>query len=155
MGAQTTLRRHHTTTRSKAQTIFQIDNNVSEPLIQLDVQVNEKEQSRIQAPLSATLEQILNYVALKRHFDVAKHTIEILGECVDMDRPLSYYYSRTPFNGIKVIQREKNYNMVCMSEDGIDVMIMRIHEGNTTVMAGSPEKLVERLTLDDLIGNNK
>ena len=65
-----------------------------------------------------------------------------------MDRVIGYYVEQLKLGEAWVVKKPKSYSMMCISEGDKDVMILQMISGKLQVMAGTEERLMERLTDD-------
>ncbi|KAJ3284418.1 hypothetical protein HDU79_008232 [Rhizoclosmatium sp. JEL0117] len=103
----------------------------------------------IRAPTDLPMDAILNFVCSKHGVDFETHTFhrndgkEIV---VEMDRTLGYVAQELKIEEVFIVPEDKIYRSTYLSEDGNDVMMLQTIQGRLQVMAGTPQKLIARLT---------
>ncbi|KAJ3193694.1 hypothetical protein HK101_004358 [Irineochytrium annulatum] len=125
----------------------------------------------IRVPLDQRMDNILDYVCQNNNIDPENYTLTLNEKAVvvEMERTIGYYIQEMggKLTDLLVAPGEKFYRTRCINEDGKDVMILEMtKEGSVPfflgesrvvcniadslkVMAGTPEKLIERLTDDE------
>lgn len=128
--------------------VSSVSTPVTEEKMILKVNLPEQQVTRISIPKTSSMEEVLETICEKRNLEYDSFTLEVSipGVNIEMDRPLSYYVDDLKATEVTVVRKEKTYSTMCISEDGTDVMILQIVNGKLQVMAGTVEKLIERLT---------
>ncbi|ORX54270.1 hypothetical protein BCR36DRAFT_581893 [Piromyces finnis] len=111
------------------------------------------EKVEFQFPLELPMEAILSCICMKKELNDELYTFQSeKSEKIELDRTLKYYYSDRNLcsgncNTFKIVEGDKFYSMVCVTENDQDVMILQyIDNENLQVMAGTIDKLIERAT---------
>lgn len=108
------------------------------------------EKKEISFPLEISMEAILSTTCSRNDLNEEEVTFQsINGEKIQLDRLLGYYTVENNINSFKIVNGEKHYSTVCVSEEDQDVMILQyINNDDLQVMAGTIDKLIERATDD-------
>ncbi|RKP01854.1 hypothetical protein CXG81DRAFT_18418 [Caulochytrium protostelioides] len=71
---------------------------------------------------------------------------------IEHDRTIAWYLETFRTSAFQIVKGEKSYSTMYISEGDRDVMILQCIGGRFQVMAGTPEKLIDRLThVDDAV----
>ncbi|KAJ3247514.1 hypothetical protein HDU78_003927 [Chytriomyces hyalinus] len=103
----------------------------------------------IRAPTDLPMDAILSFVCERHSFEFETHTFQrndTKDTIVEMDRTLGYLTLEMKVEELFIVPEDKVYRSKYMSEDGVDVMMLQTIQGRLQVMAGSPQKLIARLT---------
>ncbi|KAJ3209318.1 hypothetical protein HDU82_001020 [Entophlyctis luteolus] len=103
----------------------------------------------VRTPTDVTLDEILSFVCDQHNIDFEVNTFvrnDSAETTLEMDRSLGYLVNELKVPEVFVMPGEKIYRSTYLSEDGADVMIMQTVQGRPQVMAGTPQKLIDRLT---------
>ncbi|KAJ3408579.1 hypothetical protein HDV05_004940 [Chytridiales sp. JEL 0842] len=103
----------------------------------------------VKVPQDLPMEAILSYVCEKNNIDFKTYTLQfndVRSTTVEMDRPVAYYFQELKISEVFIVPGEKVYRTKCVNENGVDVLLLQIQNTSWQVMAGTPEKLIERLT---------
>ncbi|KAI9362529.1 ras guanine nucleotide exchange factor domain-containing protein [Zopfochytrium polystomum] len=105
----------------------------------------------VKAPLECYMDDILDHVCEKNNMDYDRYTLKLNDPKkppLEMDRQLSHYVNEQKITEFFMAPGQKLYRTQCISEGDKDVMILQVIQGKTQVMAGTAEKLIDRLTLE-------
>ena len=93
------------------------------------------------------MEDILRQVLDPRNLPFDDYCLEFMdGTPAEMDRKWAYYQQLGRPAEMRVIKGPQAYSTLVVIDDGNEVMIMQNAKNETVVMAGLPEKLLERAT---------
>ncbi|EPZ36809.1 Guanine-nucleotide dissociation stimulator CDC25 domain-containing protein [Rozella allomycis CSF55] len=73
---------------------------------------------------------------------------------VELDRTVKYYKDTLDIKEVIVISAPKSYSMICINEDGQDVMVYQLNKGKMEIVALTEEKIIEKLANDEEIDNS-
>ncbi|KAI8906627.1 ras guanine nucleotide exchange factor domain-containing protein [Powellomyces hirtus] len=121
-----------------------------EKKVLLKVNLPDNQSTTILVHPEITMETLLLHICKKRMLDFEQYTLAVPkeGVTVEVDRPVGFYMQTCDITGVIVVQKEKVYSTMCVSEGGQDVMILQLINGDPQVMAATPAKLIERLSDD-------
>ncbi|KAJ3009268.1 UNVERIFIED_CONTAM: hypothetical protein HDU68_002772, partial [Siphonaria sp. JEL0065] len=103
----------------------------------------------IRSPNDQPMDAILNFICERHNVDFDSHTFhrnDGKETLVEMDRTVGYFVSELKIEEVFIVPEDKIYRSTYLSEDGVDVMMYQTIQGKPLVMAGTPQKLIARLT---------
>ncbi|KAJ3012441.1 UNVERIFIED_CONTAM: Rap guanine nucleotide exchange factor 2 [Siphonaria sp. JEL0065] len=103
----------------------------------------------IRSPNDQPMDAILNFICERHNVDFDSHTFhrnDGKETLVEMDRTVGYFVTELKIEEVFIVPEDKIYRSTYLSEDGVDVMMYQIIQGKPLVMAGTPQKLIARLT---------
>ncbi|KAJ3107489.1 hypothetical protein HDU97_004085 [Phlyctochytrium planicorne] len=105
----------------------------------------------LKLPLEMRMDYVLFHACQTNNIDFDSVTLKVFEKTItiEMDRALGYYAHDLNISEFLISHGEKFYRTRCINEDGRDVMIFEVSNDKLQVMAGTPEKLIERLTDED------
>jgi len=146
-----TFRKHQ---RSQTENLYLKGNlDTTTSSVTIYVTYLDGEKCEFQFPLELPMEAIFSCSCMKKELNEELYTFQSeKGEKIELDRTLKYYtvdgsLSSGNCNTFKIVEGEKFYSTVCVTENDQDVMILQYTNGeNLQVMAGTIDKLIERAT---------
>ncbi|KAI9334710.1 ras guanine nucleotide exchange factor domain-containing protein [Obelidium mucronatum] len=103
----------------------------------------------IRAPNDLPMDAILSYICEQHKIEFEGHTFhrnDGKETLVEMDRTVGYFVTELKVEEVFIVPEEKIYRSSYLTEDGLDVMMFQTIQGRPLVMAGTPQKLIARLT---------
>ncbi|KAI8836368.1 ras guanine nucleotide exchange factor domain-containing protein [Chytridium lagenaria] len=127
------------------------DTNISEKGVSVRILMPSLQALNLKLPSDMRMDYVLCHVCQTNSLEFDSFTFKVFdkGVTVEMDRVLGYYVTDLKITEFMVSHGEKFYRTRVINEDGKDVMIFEVVQDRLQVMAGTPEKLIERLTDED------
>eukprot|EP00158_Paraphelidium_tribonemae_P009026 Partr_v1_DN28751_c1_g1_i4_m63180 putative Son of sevenless homolog len=148
-----TLKRHQFRSRSISEQNPNIRELVltreSTDFVLLRIQIDENDYVTMKFSVASMMGEVLRQITDSNSLDYDEYTIQLPdGTKCDMDRTLQYYQQASRIGEVRVYKGVKSYSSMSVVENGEDVLVLAVANSEQTVMAGTPEKLIERATSD-------
>ncbi|KAJ3215928.1 hypothetical protein HDU67_010159 [Dinochytrium kinnereticum] len=127
------------------------DANLSEKAVAIRVLLPSLQAVNLKLPTDMRMDYVLFHVCQTNGLEFESFSLKVFDKniTIEMDRALGFYFQDHNLSEFLVVHGEKFYRTRCINEDGKDVMIFEVVQDRLQVMAGTPEKLIERLTDED------
>ncbi|KAH6568616.1 hypothetical protein BASA60_008572 [Batrachochytrium salamandrivorans] len=141
-----TLRRRNV--ESDNSSVILSNTDVNSPMVLVKVHYIDDSCLVLKIASNLSLEQLLANICKRRGYDFNAHSFEFADKSIpaELDRRVDYFIKDNNQLEIFVVKRQKLYSTICISENGVNVMLVQVVNGKSQIIAVSKEKLFETLT---------